>query len=778
MPLRYVLAAAVGVALAALPPPEGARADPARAYPPFLEYEAYYAQFIRQRPDSSRVATVDHLTIERAAGSFLLERGELVLCEPVGGRVCAAVFVGEGAFSFTPASAFERAQLRRYYQTATLTRGFEALVLVFADTTFEELSRTLSFTTRAVPARAGRHFEQCLEYVSRRKEKHVDPGMARPILEGRVCDYFHAFVEGVDRERLFFEIDPSRTEDVVLWREPPRHHIGFQRIYPREIVCQFARGAADSGATGDQRRSFAIRSYRIACRIADNLDFSAAANLECESLEDGATWTPLKLYEELEVDSVAWDGRPTRFFKDGHGDMVWIRSDPPMAKGERRALHLSYRGDLITNVGDWFFVKSSVGWYPRDDSRATATFDLTFQSPSRWHLTSVGKRVASSLGRDVTTSRWVTDTPVRNAAFVLGLFREESFGAPGAPPVTALMFRGKPDPVVFRRGSVSITSGTGMEDKVAADVARCVAFFHETFGPAVSGGFRVAEIPALRGEAWPGLINIPQTTFSGPNAAAEDQAFRSHEVAHQWWGHGVDYRTYHDHWLSEGFADFSALWYLQAGLKDNKDYFAVLDGWRNEIMADRRSRPEGGRPAGPIWLGYRNASPADHALVVYKKGAWVLHMLRSMLLDLDTMDEGRFRALMRDFYQTYAGSTASTEDFLRVAEKHAGQDLGWFFDEWVYGSYLPAYRFAYRTRRTPEGTYRASCRVEQAEVPSNFRMPVLIRVDFGAEKFAWYRAMIDGPVTRFDLPPMPTPPKRITFNDAESVLCEVHAVAW
>ena len=62
--------------------------------------------------------------------------------------------------------------------------------------------------------------------------------------------------------------------------------------------------------------------------------------------------------------------------------------------------------------------------------------------------------------------------------------------------------------------------------------------------------------------------------------------------------------------------------------------------------------------------------------MVYKKGAWVLHMLRILTLDLKTMNEDRFTGIMREFYQSYQGQRASTDDFRRVVERHIGADMG------------------------------------------------------------------------------------------------------
>jgi glycosidase len=60
-----------------------------------------------------------------------------------------------------------------------------------------------------------------------------------------------------------------------------------------------------------------------------------------------------------------------------------------------------------------------------------------------------------------------------------------------------------------------------------------------------------------------------------------------------------------------------------------------------------------GQEAGPVWLGYRTQSSeteGDYWLVIYKKGAWVLHMLRNMLIDLNTMNEDAFENMLREFF--------------------------------------------------------------------------------------------------------------------------------
>ena len=778
-PAAAVMADPVVVVLPAAPL---ARADSVAA--PATDFDAFLTAFLAQRPDSSRVARVTGLRLDRDAGRFTLEEGELWLATPVGGRVCAAVFVGRGAFSLTPPPPGERERVRQVYGTPTMERSFSALVLVFADSTLIELERRLAFSAGSGSKVAATTLGECLRYVSEKKTREIKASLAKPFLEGRENGYLFSLIESVRAERLFFEIDPLRTEDVTLWREPKSRHIGLWRVWRRDDVTMFASGrAAGPEPEGDTRPVLAVKRRRIECRIAGNMDFAAVAELDCEGRDPTPQrWATFTLYDRLDVDSVAWtDGPPARFFRGRESDRFWVRCDPPLAPGETRTLRVAYHGRLIQRVGDWMLMGSSTGWYPEPDGLHRTPFDLTFHTPSQYHLASVGERIASETHGRVTTSRWRSVRPIYNASFVLGLFDEEAFGLPDAPPVTALMFRGRPDPIQISFGDLKVVSGARMNRKVAADAAGAVAFFNRMLGPPPVPRIVVAEIPDTGGEAFPGLIQITWTPFLGRNVAAEDAVFRAHEVAHQWWGYGVDHHTYRDHWLSEGFADFSGLWYVQQGVGDTRSYLAVLDAWREQIFEDLSFRPSDAPPAGPISLGYRSASvevPGDHALIVYKKGAWVLHMLRNMLLDLETGDDERFALLMRDFYARYEGRTAGTEEFRQVAQRYAGGDLGWFFDQWVHGTQLPTYRFASRTDRLADGRYRVSCRVEQRGVPESFRMPVPILVDFGDGKAARVRVPIQGARTEFELPLMERAPKAVVFNDLQSVLCRVEQVKW
>ncbi len=315
-----------------------------------------------------------------------------------------------------------------------------------------------------------------------------------------------------------------------------------------------------------------------------------------------------------------------------------------------------------------------------------------------------------------------------------------------------------------------------MRERVGTDVTQSLKFFQEMYGPAPVKHFYATEIPGFHGEAFPGMVHLSWITFQDTRDDGADEVFRAHEVAHQWWGIGVDFTSYHDQWLSEGFSTFSGLWYLQAARKDNEKYFDMLRQWRSSIML-RNDDP------GPISLGYRVLAAKDDDLndyrtIIYEKGAWVVHMLRILMLDLKTMNESRFTGMMRDFYQRYEGRRASTDDFRKVVEKHTNADMGWFFDQWVHSAAIPTYRWAHKVEPTADGQFRVRLKVLQENVPPDFLAYVPVTLDLGKDQKARVRVKVKGPRSDIELPPMPAKPKEIKFNDLEGVLADVKTTGW
>jgi aminopeptidase N len=141
----------------------------------------------------------------------------------------------------------------------------------------------------------------------------------------------------------------------------------------------------------------------------------------------------------------------------------------------------------------------------------------------------------------------------------------------------------------------------------------------------------------------------------------------------------VGWRTYHDQWISEGFAQYFAALYARKSRGD------ALFGEMMRRMA-KWAREQG--EAGPVSLGYRlghiQGNSRIFRAIVYNKAAVVLDMLRRVV-----GDEAFFRGIRR-LYFSCRFAKAGTGDVRAAFEKESGQQLRGFFDAWINGSGTPA----------------------------------------------------------------------------------------
>jgi len=741
---------------------------------PADSYADRFRELWNIKPSPDRAAPVSHLVLRRDAGELVFEEGTLYLLQPIGGQVMGALFRGKGTFNLTAPLAIERERLRLFRKSTTIAEPFENVVLFFADSTLAELQRQLTFGPGEAPGDLKSLTDDALEFLGNQDHQSLDPDVMRPVLNGEQTGMFYAHMTRANFDPWMFMLDPHEVESVRFMARGKR--TGFTHY--AEPIAQFPRqgDTVRTGGRTERRAEARIKQYTMKIGLPESggggVGFRAAATLAITADTTTGAWVPFILFDKLSVDSGRWEGGGAAVvFKGKESPNLWIRLEHPLKAGEVAPLTLYYHGDLLDRALDLFFIKTSIAWYPLAmDERQKAIFDLTFESPEAFSLASVGDRTDSAAAPNhMTRTRWVTPAPIRNASFNLGIFRPYPVQEEGVPPVTILWSE-----TTHRELAHGRVTGKNMQQQVGADVASAMRFYEHVYGEAPVTHFYATEIPDLHGEAWPGIIGLSYATFMQNDDQGNNEVFRAHEVAHQWWGIAVDYATYRDRWISEGFSDFSGLWYMQTRRNDNGKYFDMLDRWKADIMLRRDD-------ALPIWLGHRVATAwngRDYDAIIYKKGAWVVHMLRILLLDMKTMGEDRFTGVMHDFYSRFRGKAASTADFQQAVERATGQDMTWFFRQWIYGSDIPTYRVAKNITPTADGKFQVTLRVEQERVPPEFLSYVPVTVDLGNNQLARVRVKVTGTKSEITLPLMPAKPKSVRFNDMAGVLAEVKEVAW
>ena len=406
-----------------------------------------------------------------------------------------------------------------------------------------------------------------------------------------------------------------------------------------------------------------------------------------------------------------------------------------------------------------------------------ALYDLTYKVPRKYKVISVGKLQSESVEQEYAVSHWTTPVPVAVAGFNYGDYKKIEV----ADTITGYKISGYyletlPDNLRRYEALQSMAPQSMTKyvlDQTRAQLQLCTYYF----GKSPYDEIDVTEQPDFNfGQSWPNLVYLPISAYTDStqrwmlfgNIDTKFNGFvqevTPHEVAHQWWGHAVGWASYHDQWLSEGFAEFSAGLFLQQGVAGNwqKDYIQFWDRLQKRIL-EKNNFNVAPNDAGPLWMGTRLISPRSESAyqqVTYAKGAYVLEMLRSIMYSPDDHDKA-FIAMMHDFVDSHREKPASTESF---------KSIDWFFDEWVYGTEVPKYHFEYQLIPAEDGKVKLHMTLTQSEVDEHFVMLVPVFVDFGKGLVRIGQMGIAGNATRSSDVMLPANPKKVVLNAYKDVL--------
>lgn len=202
----------------------------------------------------------------------------------------------------------------------------------------------------------------------------------------------------------------------------------------------------------------------------------------------------------------------------------------------------------------------------------------------------------------------------------------------------------------------------------------------------------------------------------------DDEQGMAHEMAHHWFGDKVTCETFKDIWLNEGFATFSeAIW--TEGWGGDGWYVSTMQNAANQYLYSNSADS-----TVPIYdpPGADDMFGLPTTLLFYSKAGSVIHMLRRQV-----NNDALFFKALRDYTDSFAYSTATTEDFKRVMSSELGMDLTEFIDEWIYGPGHPVYDIGWG--QSPSGMLNVHI-VQSQTTRDHFTMPVRFFVYHGTQK--------------------------------------------
>ena len=779
---------------------------------PFANSDPHYVALRNAMPGAAfRVA---NLTLKRDAATFTFTAGQFSFLPPVLGRVVAGVFTGDGTFHLQSATPLEGNYLRRISGDRTVDAPFRSAVFWFTDDTYDEIKRQAQATDEASQSASAWH-----EFRSRARHRTELP---RSMLEYMLQDEdivnheaailgelynkneagsFSAYIHGIKHPDLRFLINargampylPSPEEVALVNFDPGGPEDGIW--YLTHFASEWKAGTARST---ENRHTVAAEHYRIETAIGKNDHLSATCALQFKARVDGVRVVGLGLLPRLRVTRVTYKDREISFIQESRKEdgSFYVIMPEALAAGQSYTIGIEYEGDkVVQKEGSGnFSVGARTSWYPSLNAFADrATYDLTFKVPKQYTLVGVGKLEKEWKEGDYAATRWVSEVPLAVAGFNYGLFKKKSVYDNTTHYLIESYATSEVPAYLAQFSQHQSMSPSAMAESAMVDAENAIRCFQVWFGDAPYGRIAITQQPAFNfGQSWPTLVYLPVSAFldstqrwmmMGGDAfrfADFIQEVTPHEVSHQWWGHMVGWASYHDQWLSEGFADFSAGLFLQQVEHDNTKFLKYWERAQETILA-KNSYGNRANDAGPLWMGIRlNTAKTGGAYqrLIYPKGGFVLHMLRYLMFDRDNGDRD-FIAMMHDFVATYLQQNASTESFQSVVEKHmkpsidleGNGKMDWFFREWVYGSEIPSYRMEYSLAPEAEGKYMFTAKVTQSGVSSAFAMAVPLYFDIDGHVLRAGAVVLHGNQTSNEVKlRLPKKPKHVLLNANHDVL--------
>ncbi len=480
------------------------------------------------------------------------------------------------------------------------------------------------------------------------------------------------------------------------------------------VVCLFVMPSSSWAA---EKMRLRVDDYQIDAELTPHTHkISARAKVKFTALDDLSIAT-FELHNALRVTKVTdAAGKPLSAERVTQDSTIRVPLTTPVAKDSSSTLTFEYEGALDSAddspvqglklayiSDDTTYLLYAGRWFPVNAygiNRFTATMNITVPA----HMIVIGsgkesagaapatKRPAGALPTKTFAFTW--DKPSFPGTIVAGVFQESKSDEAGV------------DLHVFFK-----PAHQNLGVSYANTAVKEFTYYVTLYGPRRRTTLKVVEMPDdTVPAAW-----APEIAAIASRAITEKVNYRllANTIAHQWWGASVSPASRDDWWLNDGFARYSEARYVeqaagQAGLEETvKDMSVGALAYDTVPLSS----------AGKLDL----FSPEFQSLVT-DKGAMILHMLRWV------MGDQKYDQTMRTFASKYAGKSASLDDFRALAEQNYGQQLTWFFSQWLDSTGAPEFKTKYTVYRL--GNNKGFRVVGQiAQDLDLFRMPVDLKID-------------------------------------------------
>jgi tetratricopeptide (TPR) repeat protein len=464
---------------------------------------------------------------------------------------------------------------------------------------------------------------------------------------------------------------------------------------------------ASAARAQDRRSRIDVEQYTIDAEVSPaTQSLTAKASVRLVPLDDNITSAAFELNNALNVSRVVDDkGKQIPASRNQQDFTVRLSFEQPLVKGQPVTITFYYDGKLSGQEDspvygikfaaihpDFTYLMYPARWFPVS-GYTTDRFaaDLHVTVPKDYIVLGSGNDSKETVG-DKTRYQIKFERPSFPGSIAIVKGQAARVASEGV--TTTLYFRG-PE--------------ADMAQLYGEQIGKTMSYFTGVFGLPPYANLTVVETEegAPNGFAAPGMIFLAPRGI-GKQANAK---LLANQVSRQWFEELVSPATRNHLWLTNGLAAYAELLW-----SEHDKGPAAMEAQLRDVMVESLTVD-----TVPIMQSSRleDFSPELWALTA-GKGATVVGMLRYVI-----GDENFFKTL-KAYSQQYAWKSPTTDDFRKVVETVSGQDLGYFFIQWIESSGAPEFKLEYTIFRTSKG-FRVMGKI--AQDLDTFRMPVDLKIE-------------------------------------------------
>jgi len=386
---------------------------------------------------------------------------------------------------------------------------------------------------------------------------------------------------------------------------------------------------------------------------------------------------------------------------------VEVELEDPTELNEKLTFNIDYRGtpadgliigrnrhDERSFFGDAWPNRARQWLACVDHPSDKATCEFIVEAPAHYQVVANGILAEETdLPDNRRLTHWRTTAPIATKVMVIGVahFAVQTAGYCNGTPIESWVYSKDRD-AGFKNFSPAV---------------QITQFFNNLIGPFAYGKLANVQSKTRYG----GMENSSCIFYSERSVTSESiEGLLAHEIAHQWFGDAITEADWHHIWISEGFATYFTLVYMEKIYGTNR-MTEGMENSRSRVINSYYKRPDSPLVDTAITEPMRLLSTNS-----YSKGAWTLHMLRHLL------GEENFWTGIRQYYEKFMNKNVVSEDFQAVMEDVSGKDLSWYFKQWLYQPGQPKYKGFWTYDKKTKELYIELDQIQESGLL--FRMPV------------------------------------------------------